>query len=115
LVLKKNGADDNDVGRVAISIAVDIILTGNEFAEFWNGSSKTTLRVAKNTDYEIEVKQVRPEHHRPSDEESDAENFYTAVEVNTPDNERFHFDRGRKRNDPDSRCMTPTASQSDLG
>lgn len=114
LVLKKKSIDE-DVGKVAIRIGVDITLAQHEMADFWHGADKIPLPVAKNTDYEIEVKQARPSGHKPGPGESDAENFYTAVAGNIAPSDRIHFERGiGKKNDPDARCLTPNASQSDF-
>ncbi len=113
LVLKKKNCDQN-VGKVAIRVGCDISLAKDDLADFWNGTTKISLPVAKDTDYEIEVKQARPAGHMPKPNESDAENFYTAVAGNIAPSDRIHFDQGPDKNDPDSRCMTPTASQSNF-
>jgi len=106
---------DPDIGRVATKVGLRIYLADGENASFFNGVDEIPLPPARNTNYKILVKLARPEHHRPAlDEVADAENYYTAVAGNVAPSKRIHFEAGTGKNDPDSRCLMPTLSQSEI-
>jgi hypothetical protein len=104
------------IGKVATKLVALITLAGTETASLWNGENAdqplASFKHESGLDYAIQLVNIR---HHPVEvlDQADAEYYYTAIASNIAPSRKLHFGE-TARIDPDARCLTAWASQTEL-